>query len=54
MALARGRRVRVTVEGHAPEELTVLRRALPLLVLPESVTELEARQVEAETELAQS
>jgi len=54
MVLARGRRVRVTVEGHAPEELTVLRRALPLLVLPESVTELEARQVEAETELARS
>jgi len=54
MALARGRSVRVRVEGHAPEELTVLRRALPLLVLPESVKELKARQVEAETELAQS
>src|SRR5215467_6298196 len=54
MVLARGRRVRVTVEGHASEELTVLRRALPLLVLPEGVKELEARQVEAETELARS
>src|SRR5262249_7449628 len=54
MTLARGRSVRVTVEGDAPEELTVLRRALPLLVLPESVTELKARQVEAETELARS
>jgi len=54
MALARGRSVRVTIEGHTPEELTALRRALPLLVLPESVTELKARQVEAEAALARS
>jgi len=54
MALARGLSVRVTIEGHTPEELTVLRRALPLLVLPESVTELKARQVEAEAALARS
>jgi diacylglycerol kinase family enzyme len=54
MALARGRQVRVTVEGQPPEELTVLRRALPLLVLPESVRELEARQADAEAELARS
>ena len=54
MTLARGRQVRVTVEGQPPEELTVLRRALPLLVLPESVRELETRQAEAEAELARS
>jgi diacylglycerol kinase family enzyme len=54
MMLARGRQVRVTVEGQPPEELTVLRRALPLLVLPESVRELETRQAEAEAELSRS
>src|SRR5215470_16315476 len=54
MMLARGRQVRVTVEGQLPEDLTVLRRALPLLVLPESMRELEARQAEAEAELSRS
>src|SRR5215475_12126451 len=54
MVLARGRQVRVTVDGQPPEELTVLRRALPLLVLPESMRELETRQAEAEAELARS
>lgn len=52
MMLARGRQVRVTVKGRPPEELTVSRRALPLLVLPESVRELETRQAEAEAELS--
>jgi diacylglycerol kinase (ATP) len=52
VAMGRGRRVRVTVGGQPPEELTVGRRALPLLVLPESVAELQARQAEAEVQLA--
>ena len=50
--LGRGRVVRVTVDGQPSVELTVGRRALPLLVLPESVAELQARQAEAELELA--
>jgi len=49
----RGQRVRVTVMGQPPEELSVCRGALPLLVLPQSVAELQARQGEAETRLAQ-
>ncbi len=43
-----GRRVRVTVDGRAPEDLEVRRRALPLLVLPESLEDLKVRQAEAE------
>jgi diacylglycerol kinase (ATP) len=46
--LSRGRRVRVTVKGCAPEDLEVRRRALPLLVLPESLEDLKVRQAEAE------
>jgi diacylglycerol kinase (ATP) len=53
MAWGRGQRVCVTEKGRPPEELVVHRRALPLLVLPESLAELRARQAEAETELAQ-
>ena len=53
VAFGRGRRVRVTVDGQPPEELVVNRRALPLLVRPESLAELRARQVEAEEQLAQ-
>jgi len=53
VTFGRGRRVRVTVDGQAPEELVVNRRALPLLVRPESLAELRARQVEAEEQLAQ-
>lgn len=53
VTLGRGQRVCVTVEGQPPEELVVHRRALPLLVLPESLAELRARQVEAEAQLAQ-
>jgi diacylglycerol kinase family enzyme len=53
IAFGRGRRVRVTVDEQAPEELVVNRRALPLLVRPESLAELRARQVEAEEQLAQ-
>ena len=52
VALGRGRIVRVTVDGQPPVELTVGRRALPLLVLPESVADLQARQAEAELDLA--
>jgi len=52
VALGRGRRVRVTVKGERPEDLTVHRRALPLLVLPESLAGLRARQAEAEEQLA--
>jgi diacylglycerol kinase (ATP) len=46
--LSRGQRVRVTVKGRAPEDLEVRRRALPLLVLPESLEDLKVRQAEAE------
>ena len=53
VAFGRGRGVRVTVDGQPPEELVVKRRALPLLVRPESLAELRARQVEAEEQLAQ-
>ena len=53
VGFGRGRRVRVTVDGQPPEELVVKRRALPLLVRPESLAELRARQVEAEEQLAQ-
>ncbi len=53
IARGRGQRVCVTVKGQPPEELVVHRRALPLLVLPESLAELRARQVEAEGQLAQ-
>jgi hypothetical protein len=42
----------VTVEGRPPEELNVHRLALPLLVLPESIADLRARQAEAEEQLA--
>ena len=51
-AFGRGRRVQVTVEGRPPEELNVHRLALPLLVLPESIADLRARQAEAEEQLA--
>ena len=52
ITLGRGRRVRVTADGQPPEELIVHRRGLPLLVLPESLADLRARQVEAEAQLA--
>jgi len=53
VAFGRGRCARVTVDGQPPEELVVKRRALSLLVRPESLAELRARQVEAEEQLAQ-
>jgi len=46
--LSRGRRVRVMVKDCAPEDLEVRRRALPLLVLSESLEDLKVRQAEAE------
>jgi diacylglycerol kinase family enzyme len=49
---ARGRSVRVTVNGRAPETLEVRRKALPLLVLPESLEHLKVRQAEAEVACA--
>ena len=48
VVLSRGRNVRVTVNGRASEDLEVRRRALPLLVLPESLETLKVRQAEAE------
>jgi len=52
VVLSRGRSVRVTVNGRAPEDLEVRRRALPLLVLPESLETLKVRQAEAEVACA--
>jgi diacylglycerol kinase (ATP) len=52
VVLCRGRSARVTVDGRAPDELEVRRRAFPLLVLPESVESLRARQAEAEAEVS--
>ena len=52
VGLCRGRHVRVTVDGGPPDELAVRRRAFPLLVLPESVERLRARQAEAEVACA--
>ncbi len=49
--LCHGRSVRVTVNGRT-DELTLRRRALPLLVLPESLEILKARQTEAEAEVS--
>ena len=49
--LCHGRNVRVTANGRT-DELTLRRRALPLLVLPESLEILKARQTEAESEVA--
>jgi diacylglycerol kinase (ATP) len=49
--LCHGRSVRVTVNGRT-DELALRRRALPLLVLPESVEILKARQTEAEAEVS--
>jgi diacylglycerol kinase (ATP) len=49
--LRRGRSAHVTVNGQT-DELTLRRRALPLLVLPESLETLKVRQSEAETEVA--
>lgn len=51
VVLCRGRGVRVTVDGRPPDELAVRRRAFPLLVLPESVERLRARQAEVEVEV---
>jgi hypothetical protein len=51
VALCRGRGVRVTVDGLPPDERAVRRRAFPLLVLPESVERLRARQAEVEVEV---
>jgi diacylglycerol kinase (ATP) len=51
VALCHGRHVRVTANGRT-DELTLRRRALPLLVLPESLELLKARQTEAEVEVA--
>jgi diacylglycerol kinase (ATP) len=45
--LCHGRSVRVTVDGRT-DELTLQRRVLPLLVLPESMETLKVRQTEAE------
>ena len=51
--LCHGRSVRVTVNGRTDQDkLTLRRRALPLLVLPESMEILKARQTEAEAEVA--
>lgn len=44
--LGRGRCVRVTVNGQAPDELSVRRRALPLLVPPETSERATTRQPE--------
>jgi diacylglycerol kinase (ATP) len=52
VVLCRGRTVRVTVDGRPPDDLAVRRRAFPLLVLPESVESLRARQNEAEVSCA--
>jgi diacylglycerol kinase family enzyme len=49
--LCHGRNVRVTANGRT-DELTLRRRALPLLVLPQSLGILKARQTEAEMEVA--
>jgi diacylglycerol kinase (ATP) len=43
--LFRGRRVRVTVEGQPPEELHVVSAALPVLVPPGSIDDLEHRRL---------
>jgi diacylglycerol kinase (ATP) len=51
VSLCRGRSVRVTVNGRT-DELTLRRRALPLVVLPESMEVLKSRQSEAEAEVA--
>jgi diacylglycerol kinase family enzyme len=51
LILCRGKSVRVTVDGRT-DELTLRRRALPLLVLPESLETLKVRQSEAETEVS--
>jgi diacylglycerol kinase family enzyme len=51
VSLCHGRNVRVTANGRT-DELTLRRRALPLLVLPQSLEILKARQTEAETEVA--
>jgi diacylglycerol kinase (ATP) len=51
LILCRGKSVRVTVDGRT-DELTLRRRALPLLVLPESLETLKVRQNEAETEVS--
>jgi diacylglycerol kinase family enzyme len=48
--LCHGQSVRVTVNGQT-DELTLRRRALPLLVLPESLETLKVRQSEAEAEV---
>jgi len=52
VVLARGRTVRVSVNGRNSEDLAVRRRALPLLVLPDSLDRLKARQAAAEAEVA--
>ena len=52
VVLSRGRSVRVTVNGRASEDLEVRRRALPLLILPESLETLKVRQAEAEVACA--
>jgi diacylglycerol kinase (ATP) len=49
--LCRGKSVRVIVDGRT-DELTLRRRVLPLLVLPESLETLKVRQSEAETEVS--
>jgi diacylglycerol kinase family enzyme len=49
--LCHGRNVRVTANGRT-DELTLRRRALPLLVLPESIETLKVRQTEAEAEVS--
>jgi diacylglycerol kinase (ATP) len=51
LILCRGKSVRVTADGRT-DELTLRRRVLPLLVLPESLETLKVRQSEAETEVS--
>jgi diacylglycerol kinase (ATP) len=51
--LCHGRSVQVTVNGRI-DQLALRRRALPLLVLPESLEALVARQDEAEAEVSAS
>lgn len=53
VALYRGRRVIVTMDGRR-EELRTVRRALPLLVPPGAIAELKRRQVEEDGPVEES
>jgi diacylglycerol kinase family enzyme len=48
VVMARGRRVVVTEKGRPPEELSVRRQVLPLLVPPGALESLEQRTIEAD------